>query len=149
MPAADEILEIDALLKSWEGRGGIGCGFQSGDLGWMLRHGREETAKTLSVWRSPRGDIGAVAIAEGSDGIWLQVSPELLRDGDLAGSIADDIERLGLKSVACPSIPAAIRRELGVRLFAVDQDPWLHLWRPLVDEDIQEFPAWCRPRQKR
>jgi len=141
VPAAIQIQEIDATLRNWEGRGGIGCGFQSGDLGWMLRHGREETAKMLSVWRSPRGDIGAVAIAEGSDGIWLQISLELLRDGDLAGSIADDIERLGLKSVACASIPAAIRRELGVRLFAIDQDPWLHLWRPLVDEDIQEIPG--------
>ncbi len=102
----------------------------------MLRHGRDETTMMLSVWRSPRGDIGAVAIAEGSDGIWLQISPELLRDGDFAGSVADDIEGLGLKSVACPSIPAAIRGELGVRLFA----PWLHLWRLLVDEDIQEIP---------
>ena len=107
----------------------------------MLRHGREETAKLLSVWRSSSGEIGAVAIAEGGDGIWLQISPELLRDGDLAGSIADDIERLGLKSVAYPSIPAAIRRELGVRLFAIDQGPWLHLWRPLVDEDVQEIPG--------
>jgi len=141
VPAADEIPETDAILKNWEGRGGTACGFQSGDLGWMLRHGRENTAKMLSVWRSSIGVIGAVAIAEGRDGIWLQIAPALMQDGSLADKIADDIECRGWNNVMCPSSPAAIRRELGFRLFSIDQDPWLHLWKPLDDGDIQEIPG--------
>ncbi len=141
VPAADQILEIDETLKNWEGDDGTACEFQSGDLGWMLRHGFEDTAKLLSVWRSSDGEIGAIAIAEGTEGIWLQISPALLQDRTLAGRIADDVEHRGWNNVTCPSSPAAIRRELGYRRFSIDQDPWLHLWKPLDDRDIQEIPG--------
>lgn len=141
VPTANQIQEIDATLRYWEGRGGIGCGFRSGDLGWMLRHGRDETVKMLSVWRSPRGDIGAVAIAEGSDGIWLQINPVLLLDQLLAETIAADVTAASIREVSCAGVPAAIRGALGRRGAAIDPVPWSHLWKQLTDDDLIELPG--------
>lgn len=141
VPAANQIQEIDATLRNWEGRGGIGCGFQIGDLGWMLRHGREETARDLLLWIDDHGRIGAIGVSEGSAGLWLQINPVLLLDQLHAETIAADVTAATIREVSCTGVPAAIRGALGRRGAAIDPAPWLHMWKQLTDDDLIETPG--------
>lgn len=138
---SQDINGIDSLLREWEPLSGCASGFQSGDLGWALRHGATTTARDLRRWIDAGGTTGAIGFLEDPTALWLTIDPARLMDGDLAEAIAKDAINDGLTEVGCASTPSSIRVALGRRGFEIDSTPWVHLWKSLVDDDLIEIPG--------
>ncbi|MEJ7839583.1 MAG: GNAT family N-acetyltransferase [Thermomicrobiales bacterium] len=136
----DQIVEIDTILKHWEGLYGTDTGFSSGDLGWALRHGLEEASKQLRIIRTKDNDIGAIGTLESATAIWLSIDPSRLMDFDLAEAIGESAVAAGFAEVSTASTPALVRRALAARGYAIDPLPWVHLWKSLTDDDIRDQP---------
>jgi GNAT superfamily N-acetyltransferase len=140
-PSTTDIPELDDALKCWDGTFGTAAGFASGDLGWALRHGLEEAASLFRVVRSADGTIGAIGYVEGPNALWLTIDPSRLLDRELAEAIADQAVAQEFHEVATAAAPAAIRRSLAARGYAIDPEAWVHLWKPLTDADIADVPG--------
>jgi hypothetical protein len=69
----------------------------------------------------------------------LTIDPLRLLDRDLAEAIADRAIAQDFNEIAAAPAPAAIRRSLAARGYAIDPEAWVHLWKPLTDADIVDI----------
>jgi ribosomal protein S18 acetylase RimI-like enzyme len=139
----DGIDRVLATLSRWEPIGGCADWLQAGDIGWMLRLGRQRTASSLLEWTTPSGETGAIMCHDGGDSWRFATDPVLFGDRDLAASIADwadEVQPAKALTIDGPSVPAVWRQVLAERGFEASNDAWAHLWKPLGLGDIVDIP---------
>ncbi|MGC4104996.1 MAG: GNAT family N-acetyltransferase [Thermomicrobiales bacterium] len=140
-PRVGEIADVARTLAVWDRSDPLGSGLRGGDFGWMCRNGDAWMAEKTLIWEGASGDVVAIGVREGSDGIWVQLDPACFFDSAVAQSIVDGVQEAGIREVSGPAAPSALRAELAERGATIDPDLWPHLWRPLTDADLIETPG--------
>lgn len=137
--APADLDRIIATLAAWEPEGGTCAWLQAGDIGWMLRFGREHTARSLVEWVSPAGDTVLILCRDSAADWWFAMEPAHWLDRELAESFAEWVVGdmpAGLLSIDGPHPPATWRQALVERGFEATIDTWAHLWLPLDGRDV-------------
>ena len=139
-----DIERIDGTLREWEPLGSCGAWLQAGDIGWMLRFARENTALALLEWTTPGGEPGAIMCRDAKDSWRFATNPGLFNDRTLAESIVDwamSRPPNDALTVDGPWVPAVWRQVFVERGFEASTDTWVQMWRPLDTGDIVDVPS--------
>lgn len=136
----EEVNALGQALVQWGRQDPLATGMQAGDYGWLCRNDEEWLAQKFVVCVDDAGVIVAGGYREGDDGLWLQVDPTRFFDAEVARTIVDGVQVLGLREVSGPAAPSAMRAELARHGAVIDPEPWPHLWKPLTDADLEDIP---------
>jgi GNAT superfamily N-acetyltransferase len=131
-PGIDELGNVVEVLREWQGEG-VPFQLHPGDLGWFWRFGAERTAAATRTW-SRDGRIVAIGLLDDPEMLRVAIAPELMRDEELARSLADDSPEILVEGKVYVDAPmGALVQDLLFKDGWNSDQPWVPLRRDLSE----------------